>query len=151
MTPFRNRGFTMTELVAVLIIVAVLSVSAASMFGRRGFDTASFADQTRLQLAYAQKVAIAARRTVTVTVLANAIALTMCADAPCAITIPVPSPQGEPSFFRTTPAGVTVGPDSTFAFRPLGDTNLASNLVLSVIGDGTRTITIEATTGYVHE
>ncbi|MFM9885140.1 MAG: Tfp pilus assembly protein FimT/FimU [Burkholderiales bacterium] len=151
MTPVRNRGFTMTELVAVLIIVAVLSVSAASMFGRRGFDTASFADQARVQLAYAQKVAIAARRTVTVTVAANSIALTMCADAACASSIPVPSPQGEPSFVRAAPTGVTVGPDSTFTFRALGDTNLASNLVLSVNGDGLRTITVEATTGYVHE
>ena len=151
MTLLRNRGFTMTELVAVLIIVAVLSVSAAGVFGRLGFDTASFADQARSQLAYAQKVAVAARRTVTVTVAANAIALTMCADAACASTLPVPSPQGETSFIRTAPSGVTINPDVTFTFRPLGDTNLPSNLALSVTGDGPRTITIEATTGYVHE
>ena len=151
MTPFRNRGFTMTELVAVLIIVAILAVSAASVIGRRGFDTASFADQARVQIAYAQKVAVAARRSVTVTVAANAISLTMCADATCATTVPVPSPQGEPTFVRTAPTGVTVGPDTAFTFRPLGDTNLASTLMLSVNGDGARTITIEATTGYVHE
>ena len=81
----------------------------------------------------------------------NAIALTMCADSTCASTVPVPSPQGESNFVRTAPSGVTVGPDTTFTFRPLGDTNLASKLALSVTGDGTRTITIEATTGYVHE
>jgi prepilin-type N-terminal cleavage/methylation domain-containing protein len=150
MTIHRNRGFTLTELVAVLVIVAVLAVSATSMFSRRGFDTASFADQARIQLAYAQKVAVAARRTVTVTVAGNTISLAMCADGACGSTVPVPSPQGEPTFVRTAPSGVTIGPDTAFTFRPLGDTSLASNLVLTVSGDGTRTITIQATTGYVN-
>ena len=124
MTPFRNRGFTMTELVAVLIIVAILAVSAASVIGRRGFDTASFADQARVQIAYAQKVAVAARRSVTVTVAANAISLTMCADATCATTVPVPSPQGEPTFVRTAPhrrnrrAGYRVHVPSTRRYEP---------------------------------
>jgi prepilin-type N-terminal cleavage/methylation domain-containing protein len=151
MTLHRNRGFTLTELVAVLVIVAVLAVSVTSLFSRRDFDTASFADQARIQLAYAQKVAVAARRTVTVTVLANTISLDMCPDAACGTPVPVPSPQGEASFVRTAPAGVTIGPDATFTFRPLGDTDLPGNLTLIVTGDGTRTITVEATTGYVHE
>jgi len=151
MTKYRNRGFTLTELVAVLVIVAVLAVFASGVFNRRAFDTASFADQARIQLAYAQKVAIAARRNVTVTVAGNAITLTMCADAACGTSVPVPSPQGEPTFVRAAPSGVTVAPATTFTFSPLGDTNLASNLTLTVTGDGIRTITVESTTGYVHE
>jgi MSHA pilin protein MshC len=150
MTKHRNRGFTLTELVAVLVIVAVLAVSATSVFSRRGFDTASFADQARIQLAYAQKVAVAARRTVTVTVAGNIISLAMCADAACGSTVDVPSPQGEPTFVRSAPSGVTISPDTAFTFRPLGDTSLAGKLELTVSGDGTRTITVEATTGYVY-
>ena len=56
----RARGFTLTELVAVMLIVAILAVTATSVFDRRTFDTAAFADQTFAQLAYAQKVAVAA-------------------------------------------------------------------------------------------
>ncbi len=145
----RQRGFSMTELVAVMLIAGILAVSATSVFGRRGFDAAAYADQVRAQLAYAQKVAIAARRTVTVTIAGNAVALTMCADAACGSTITVPSPQGESSFVRTAPSGVTIGPDRAFTFSALGDTSLASNLVLAITGDAVRNLTIEAGTGYV--
>lgn len=148
-TPRHERGFTMTELIAVMLIAGILAVSATSVFGRRGFDAAAYTDQVRAQIAYAQKVAIAARRTVTVTIAGNAVALTMCADAACASSVPVPSPQGEASFVRSAPSGVTVGPDRTFTFSALGDTNLGSNLVLAVAGDAVRNLTIEASTGYV--
>lgn len=145
----RIRGFTLTELVAVMLIAAILAVSASSVFGRRGFDAAAYGDQVRAQLAYAQKVAIAARRGVTVTIAGNAVALTMCADAACASTVPVPSPQGEASFVRTAPAGITIGPNSTFTFSALGDTSLGTNLVVAITGDAVRNLTVEAATGYV--
>lgn len=145
----RDRGFTLTELVAVMLIAAILAVSASSVFGRRGFDAAAYGDQVRAQLAYAQKVAVAARRSVTVTIAGNAVALTMCADAGCASTVPVPSPQGEASFVRAAPAGVTVGPNSTFTFNALGDTSLGANLVVAITGDAVRNLTVEAATGYV--
>jgi len=140
----------MMELLAVLVIVAILSISVSGMIGRAAFDTAAFADQVRAQLAYAQKVAIATRRTVTVTIGGNTVSLAMCVDAACASTTPVPSPQGDATFTRTAPAGVTIAPDTSFAFNPLGDTSLASSLALSVTGDMTRVITVEATTGHVH-
>src|ERR1051325_9955736 len=84
----RARGFTLTELVAVMLIVAILAVTATSVFDRRTFDTAAFADQTFAQLAYAQKVAVAARRNVTVSVSGNTISLAMCTDAACTSTVP---------------------------------------------------------------
>jgi prepilin-type N-terminal cleavage/methylation domain-containing protein len=145
----RERGFTMTELIAVMLIAAILAVGATSVLGRRGFESTAFADEVRAQLAYGQKVAVAARRAVTVTVAGNSVALTMCANAACSSQIAVPSPQGQASFVRAAPSGVTIGPDSTFSFSALGDTNLAANLTLAVAGDAVRNIVIEATTGYV--
>src|SRR5690606_30620935 len=63
-----ERGFTIMELVAVMVIVAILAVSAVSYMERRSFDAAGFADELRAQLAYGQKIAVASRRAVTATV-----------------------------------------------------------------------------------
>ncbi len=145
-----QRGFTLTELVAIMVIAAILAITALSVLDRRTFDTAAFTDQTQVQLAYAQKVAVAARRTVTVAIAGNTVSLTMCADAGCGSTLPVPAPTGEPNFDRSAPAGVTIGPATTFAFDALGGTSLAANLTLTITGDVARTLTVEAVTGYVH-
>ena len=69
-----SRGFTLAELVMVLVIVSVLAVAAMpAMFGRLTFDTRRFADQVRAAMQYAQKVAVAQRRNVCVTVTANSL------------------------------------------------------------------------------
>ena len=144
-----ERGFTMMELVAVMIIMGILAVSAASFFNRKEFDAAGFANEVRAQLAYGQKVAVAARRTVTATVAGNTVGLTMCTDFACTGNVAVASPQGESSFTRTAPPNVTISPDTTFVFNAQGAPSTGS--ALTVNGGGTsRIITIEAGTGYVH-
>lgn len=143
------RGFTLPELVAVMVIAAILAIGATAMFDRRSFDAAGFADEVRAQLAYGQKVAIAARRSVTAAVAGNTVALTMCADAACGSTVPVASPQGESTYSRSAPAGVSIGPDATFSFNALGAPNAGAALTVSG-GGVSRVITVEAGTGYVH-
>lgn len=144
-----HRGFTLAELVAVMVIAAILVIGATSLFDRRSFDAAGFADEVRVQLAYGQKVAVAARRSVTATVVGNTVALTMCADLACGSTVPVASPQGESSYTRTARSGVSIGPDAVFSFNALGVPNAGAALTVS--GGGTsRVITVEAGTGYVH-
>lgn len=144
-----ERGFTMMELVAVMIIMGILAVSAASFFDRKEFDAAGFANEVRAQLAYGQKVAVAARRTVTATIAGNTVNLTMCTDFACTGTVTVASPQGESSFTRTAPSNVTIGPDTTLVFNAQGAPSIG--VAVAVSGGGTnRTITVEAGTGYVH-
>ena len=139
----------MMELVAVLVIAAILAVSATTMFDRRTFDAAGFADEVRAQIAYGQKVAVASRRTVTATIAGNTVNLTMCADFACTGNVAVASPQGEASFTRTAPPNVTISPDTTFVFNAQGAPSTGAALTVS--GGGTnRTITVEAGTGYVH-
>ena len=139
----------MAELVAVLVIAAILAVATTSAFDRRGFDTAGFADEVRAQLAYGQKAAVAARRTVTATIAGNTVNLTMCTDFACTGNVAVASPQGESSFTRTAPSNVTIGPDTTFVFNAQGAPSTGSALTVSG-GVTSRIITIEAGTGYVH-
>lgn len=142
------RGFTMPELVAVMIIAGILAVFATSVFDRNAFDTASFADEVRAQLTYARKAAVAARRPVQVTVMSNTVSLTICSQFdPCGAQIALASPQGEASFVRTAPDNVTISPDASFSFNAEG--GASAQVALQISGDGIRNVVVHAETGYV--
>ncbi|MCZ7563963.1 MAG: prepilin-type N-terminal cleavage/methylation domain-containing protein [Burkholderiales bacterium] len=139
-----SRGFTLAELVAGILIAAILAAGASALFSRLTFETAGFADQLRSTVAYAQKVAIAQRRTVFVVTTAGSAAA--CYDAGCAT--PIASPTGS-ALVLTAPSGVTVSPATSFSFNGLGQPSFGAALTLSVTGDGARSFTVEPDTGYV--
>lgn len=142
------RGFTIMELVTVMAVMSILAVSATSCFQRTGFDSAGYANEVRAQLAYAQKIAVAARRSVTVDVGGNAVALAICTDAACSGNTPVIGPKGT-AYVRSAPKDVSIGPNASFSFDAQGAPSTGATFTVS--GGGTnRTITVEAGTGYVH-
>ena len=66
-SPARQRGFTLVELIVIMVIVGILAVAAMPRFADRGgFDARGFYDATLSALRYAQKSAIAQRRNVCV-------------------------------------------------------------------------------------
>ena len=161
MTHIRQFGFTLIELIVVLIIVGILAVAVAPrFFARQTYEARGFFDQTLSALRYAQKTAIAKRRNVCVTVLATSISLSY--DAVLPDDGHVPNCAGGPLnpaligstggvFSIAAPSGVTpttVSFSFTSAGKPYPDASVAINITAA--GEPTRTATIDRETGYVH-
>ena len=171
----KARGFTLVELVMVMIIVGILAVAVIPrFFDRQTYDARAFLDRARAMLRYGQKLAIAQNRNVFVRLDGSSIAL--CFDAGCSDPVRPPSGGNSGSaatrnacriaeqarsdwFCEAPPDGVGVSAAGMFYFSPLGkpylknDVPPASNFALQdvvVSGDLTRHIMIEAETGYVH-
>ena len=144
-----QRGFTMTELITVMVIVGIMAAIVAPRFFDRGtFDSRGFYDQTISTLRYAQKTAIAQRRLVCVTFpTAGRIVLRTAATftgVTCNTNVQNPA-GGTSPYTVDAPSGVTLGGAADFNFDALGRTTTA----VTSITVGSYTITIDQETGYV--
>ena len=156
--PARNlkcAGFTMVELISVMVIVGILAaVALPRFFNRTDFDTRSFYDQTLAILRYAQKTAVAQRRLVCVAFTTSSVSLTIASANPGACNINLAGPTGTAPYTVTSPStGVvytTLPVD--FNFTALGQPSAAPGLIKITSPDGPSglpDITVEPETGYV--
>ena len=149
-----SRGFTMVELILVIVIAGILAtVAVPRLVGRNSFDTRGFADQLAATVRFAQKLAVAQRRNVFVQLTAND--ATLCYDPACAT--PAPGPGGEKFYKITAPGGVAIAsPLAVLAFDPGGRPQTAAlldiqaQLDIPINGSGTHHVYVEQETGYVH-
>lgn len=168
-------GFTLVELIAVIVIVGILGTFASARFlGSSSFDSVAFADQSAALLRYGQKVAIAQSRNVYARVQTTGVAL--CYEEACSAGARVRAPGGANSSTEKTksacndvawaceapPSNVKITPLALFYFDPLGKPFLASDTPFTAVsnfvtqsttvtaGTSVRKITIEMETGYVH-
>ncbi|MBI3284302.1 MAG: prepilin-type N-terminal cleavage/methylation domain-containing protein [Burkholderiales bacterium] len=152
-TPQQNiQGFTLIELIMVMVLVGILAVAVIPRFAdRKTFDARGFYEQSIEMLRYAQKTAIAQRREVFVNITASTICLTYAADAACSGGNNVLNPADQQSFVKTAPAGVSFSAALSFSFTALGRPTPNNAYLVNISGDGvTRSITVERETGYVH-
>jgi len=143
-----QRGFTLIELIMVIVMLGVLAVFAAPRMMNTGdFTQRGFHDETMALLRYAQKTAIAQRRTVCVAFNPTGITLTMdtgaAPDGVCDATLAPPNPPRGGVGLAATPT------PSPLQFTALGSTNQTAALVITI--SNTSSITVEAQTGYVHD
>jgi MSHA pilin protein MshC len=150
--PFRAaRGFTLTELVVVIIVATILAAFAAAKINTQNFDAQGFADQATAMIRYAQKIAIAQRRTVAVVVSASQIKLcytdAVCSGGP--VLDPISPTSSSQQFILNAKSGVSVTGPASFTFNALGQPSGA--VTVTVTGDvSPRVIRVESETGYVH-
>jgi MSHA pilin protein MshC len=138
-------GFTLIELIMVIVIMGVLAVFAAPMFRTDDFKARGFHDETLSLLRYAQKTAVAQRRVVCVTLSPAGVSMTMDKSTP---------PDGTCDSAPTMPNTPNVGSGlassvATFKFTALGSTDQSSNVTITIAN--AAGITVEWGTGYVHD
>lgn len=148
------RGFTMVELITVMVVLGILAAVAiarldASMYRERGFH-----DGLKAALQYARKVAVAKRRQVCVdatTGNAGSVAFTIVAAAPengiaaCPAANPLPLPGGSGNRIDV-PAGVSLDEGDDFYFDALGRASVGGRFRST----GQPAIDVAQETGYVH-
>lgn len=162
MNALRRAGFTIVELVVIIMIVGILAVVVGPRFFEIDvFRARGFYDETLAVLHYAQKTAVAQRRAVWVNIDAATEQVAVCYSNtfPCSTPADqVPDPYGSKPYTITAASGVDLTTTTTFFFDALGrpyntaDTvpnSTFSALTISITGGGdTQAITVERETGY---
>lgn len=139
------QGFTLAELVIVIVIAAILAAIAIPQFNLREIDNAWFHEQVRSGVRYAQRTAVAQRRCVFVSVTPAQLSL-FYGDSSCAMTAnPVRELATDQAFVLDAPTGVALGAaPNPLRFNGLGQPGAAATVTV-----GTKAVTVAAETGYV--
>ena len=151
------KGFTLVELVVVIAVMGIMMAVAAPRFANGDiFETRGDAGLLSSTLRYAQKTAIAQRRTVFAVTnnLAEPNTVRLCFDANCPPAGVVLNPETGGAYVMTFSTNVRVDPSNNgLGFDPLGRAvpNDAASYVVTNKKNNTQTFTvnIEADTGYI--
>lgn len=145
-----QRGFTLVELVVVMLLMVLLAGIGASRFAStEGFAAQGIADRLAAGLRTAQATAMAQRLPVHVSLVASPLSMSVCLDAGCTQSL---SPAGLQDAWLPAGDGISLDTSLSFRFQPDGSTDLSTSRDLRVLG-GTAanapTVRIEAATGLV--
>jgi MSHA pilin protein MshC len=161
----RTAGFTLVELVTVMILVGILAFVAIPRMIDHSFDERGFHDAVQMAIQHARHVAVASRHFVCATVTPSAgptgkVALSLDTTTPesvatvnCTAAIALPSPgRGCAAANQVcAPSGVTLG-GSSVIFDPLGRSVTGPNVlapVATLTVSNQANITVQPETGYV--
>lgn len=149
------RGFTLLELVVLIVIIGILAATVLQRFaGKHGFEERALHDQVVAALRYAQKSAVAARRTVCVSFSTSpskvdfSISSTYPA-ANCSVGSSLVGPDGTNLSVVASGSTTISSSASSFSFDAAGRPSVAASITVSGL-PATLAITVESETGYVH-
>jgi prepilin-type N-terminal cleavage/methylation domain-containing protein len=155
----RYRGFTLIELVTVLVILGILATTVAPMmFAQTPFDARGYADELAGAIQYAQSVAVETGCEVQFRVAASGTAspgysawqpaTTASCGTGGAWSTPVQRNDGSgTSLSNTMPTDITVSPSVQFAFDVHGRISGAGPASIRV--NNAFTVAVDPVSGYV--
>ena len=154
-----QQGFTLIELVMVIVLVGVLAVVVVPRMDIfNSVNEVGYRDKVRGALEFARKAAVSGRRSVQVTLAGNNLTFSVdnvetggvgAGTYPRDLTLPAADRTcGGATNQVCAPTGVALAGPATLAFNPLGQPSAEG--VYTVTGTAAWTITVEAETGYVH-
>lgn len=153
------HGFTMVELITVMVLIGVLAaVAIPKLMGDNTTEAAVYGDRVATTLRLAQKAAVAKRRTVCLDTAAGSLRVrTLRGPGSGANACSEPLVGVEDGLFANTNAGIAMsGMPAALRFQPDGTITDANNVQVGEIrigitasGQSQRTIRIHGGTGYV--
>ncbi len=150
----RAHGFTLIELIMVIVVLGALSLFVAPRFSSKSsFDTLSFHQELKTAIRFAHKTSIAAECEVQVSLSANSYALFYPDNtATCGPLLdafganPVKHPVQSGAYAGNSPSGVTIASFGNFFFTASGAPSSSGTIT---INPGGRQIVVNPLTGYV--
>lgn len=137
----KKTGFTLVELIVVILIVGILSISIAPrFFGVSSYEDRKASDELLTALRHTQQMAMNRGGNIQLVLTATGFTVQISGGGV------LRSPEGLASYIKSFPANVVISPvPTTITYNPLGRPDAGH-----IITIGSQTITIEEETGYAH-